>query len=216
MKLRLFNPELLMNIGFLRSFKAAPILTVMVVALLAFSCKDKKLREAEVEIEDVDRHYYPVIQGEILPVTYEIRNTSDVPLVIQEIQTSCGCLIPFDDLPIMVLPNKKNTIRLGFNSNKNTGFVEHQVYLYGNFKDSTYRLLTFDTNVVPPADYTRDYEVRYHEQNQKAKRKLEDLVDGDSNEKGYYTDDKGDLRENTRQDRQEKADEIIEDVMFLK
>lgn len=196
--------------------KAASILCMMGVALALFSCRDKKLKEAQVEIIDIDRHYYPVIQGEILPITYEIENTSDVPLVIQEIQTSCGCLVPFDDLPIMVLPNKKNTIRLGYNSNKNTGFVEHQIYLYGNFKDSTYRLLTFDTNVVPPADYTRDYEVRFHEQNERAKRKFEDLVDGDSNEKGYYTDDTGDIRENTRRERQEKADEMVEGVMFLK
>lgn len=199
-----------------RQMKAATILMMMAVALPFFSCRDKKLKEADVIIEDIDRHYYPVIQGEVLPVTYEIENPSDVPLVIQEIQTSCGCLVPYDDLPIMVLPNKKNTIRLGYNSNKNTGFVEHQVYLYGNFKDSTYRMLTFDTNVVPPADYTRDYEVRFHEQNQKAKLKFEDLVDGNSNEKGYYTDEKGDIRENTRRERQEKADEIVDDVMFLK
>ena len=199
-----------------RIFKAATIISTMAVALVFFACKEKNLKEAQVDIEDPDRHYYAIIQGEILPVTYEIKNTSDVPLVIQEIQTSCGCLVPFDDLPIMVLPTKKNTIRLGYNSNKNTGYVQHQVYLYGNFKDSTYRMLTFDTNVVPPADYTRDYEVRFHEQNQKAKRKFEDLVDGDSNEKGYYTDYKGDIRENTRQERQEKADEMVEDVMFLK
>ena len=205
-----------MNIMKSNLFKAATLIPMMAVAIAFFSCEDKKLKEAQVRIEDIDRHYYPVIQGEILPVTYEIENTSDVPLVIQEIQTSCGCLVPFDDLPIVVLPNKKNTIRLGYNSNKNTGYVEHQVYLYGNFKDSTYRLLTFDTNVVPPADYTRDYEVRFHEQNQKAKRKFEDLVDGDSNEKGYYTDEKGDIRENTRDERQQKADEIVDDVMFLK
>ena len=199
-----------------RLSKAAAVLSMMAVALPFFSCKEKKLREVDVIIEDVDRHYYPVIQGEILPITYEIENPSDAPLVIQEIQTSCGCLIPFDDLPIVVLPNKKNTVRLGFNSNKNTGYVEHQVYLYGNFKDSTYRMLTFDTNVVPPADYTRDYEVRFHEQNERAQRKIEDLVDGDSNEKGYYTDEKGDIRENTRKERQEKADKVVEDVMFLK
>ena len=205
-----------MNITNYKLKKAATVFSLMAVALPFFSCRDKKLEEADVMIEDVNRHYYPVIQGEILPITYEIENPSNIPLVIQEIQTSCGCLVPFDDLPIVVLPNKKNTIRLGYNSNKNTGFVEHQVYLYGNFKDSTYRLLTFDTNVVPPADYTRDYEVRFHEQNERAQKKFEDLVDGDSNEKGYYTDDKGDIRENTRQERQEKADKVVEDVMFLK
>lgn len=194
--------------------KAAAIAFVMAVAVPFTACTDKDLKEAEVVIMDQkNRHYYPVIQGEILPLEYEIENVSDEPLVIQEIQTSCGCLIPFDDLPIMVLPKNRNKIRLGYNSNKNTGYVRHQIYLYGNFKDSTMRLLTFDTNVVPPADYTRDYEVLYHDEAQRPKTKIEDLVDGNSVNKGYYTDDHGDLRENTRQERQEKADEIINSVL---
>lgn len=196
--------------------KAAAVFSLTVVALVFYSCKDKKLKEADVVIEDPYRHYYPVIQGETLPINYEIENISEEPLVIQEIQTSCGCLIPFDDLPIIVLPNKKNTIRLGYNSIKNTGYVDHQVYLYGNFKDSTYRLLTFDTNVVPPADYTRDYEVLYHEQTEKNPVKIEDLVDGTSATKGYYTDESGDIRENTRKERQQKADQIINSTLRMK
>lgn len=193
--------------------KAAAIFSLMAVAVPFSSCRDKNLKKAQVAIEDIDRHYYPVIQGEILPINYQIENTGDVPLVIQEIQTSCGCLVPFDDLPIMVLPNNKNTIRLGYNSIKNTGFVEHQVYLYGNFADSAYRMLTFDTNVVPPADYTRDYEVLFHEQAEKGTIKVEDLVDGTSANKGYYTDEKGDRRENTRKERQQKADEVINSIL---
>lgn len=189
---------------------AAAMLCAFAVALPLSSCKDKDLKEAKVDIKDMkDRHYYPVIQGEMLPITYEIDNTSDVPLVIQEIQTSCGCIIPFDDLPIMVLPGQKNTVRLGYDSNKNTGYVAHQIYLYGNFTDSTKRVLTFDTNVVPPADYTRDYEVLYHDGAQKPKVKIEDLVDGNSVNKGYWMEDTGDERENTRRERQKKADEII-------
>lgn len=199
-----------LQIRFTRKFlRAAAVISVISLVVPFSGCKEKNLKAADVVIEDVDRHYYPVIQGEFLPINYEIENVSDVPLVIQEIQTSCGCLVPFDDLPIMVLPNKRNTIRLAYNSIKNTGFVEHQIYLYGNFKDSTYRLLTFDTNVVPPADYTRDYEVLFHEQAEQPSTNIEDLVDGQANTKGYYTDDTGDIRENTRQERQKKADEII-------
>lgn len=180
-----------------------------IVMVLLFSCKEKQLNEVDVVIEDPHRHYYPVIQGETLPVHYDIENVSDEPLVIQEIQTSCGCLVPFDDLPIVVLPGKTGRVRLGYNSIKNTGFVEHQVYLYGNFTDSVYRELKFDTHVVPPADYTRDYEELWHEQTQRGDRTLKDLVDGDSSNKGYYTDDHGDTRENRRRERQRKADEIL-------
>lgn len=189
--------------------KAASMIILMAVALPFSGCKEKELKEAKVKILDRDRHYYPVIQGEILPIKYEIENESDVPLIIQEIQSSCGCLLPDDELPIVVLPHNKNFVRMGYNSIKNTGHVEHQIYLYGNFTDSAYRLLTFDTNVVPPADYTRDYEVLWHEQVEEGQKGIKDLVDGSSVDKGYYTDDEGDLRENTRKERQEKADELL-------
>lgn len=176
--------------------------------ILLSSCKEKELEPAEVVITDPDRHYYPLIQGDILKVNYEIENISDEPLVIKEIQTSCGCLVPYDELPIMVLPNKKSNIKLAYNSIKNMGHVEHQVYLYGNFTDSIYRQLNFDTNVVPAADYMRDYEELYQEQETKYGASIKDLVDGRSSDKGYYTDEKGDPRENTRRERQEKADEF--------
>ena len=87
--------------------KITAILFLAVVVFPFSACKKKNLKAVEVAIEDVDRHYYPVIQGEILPVNYDIENISEDPLVIQEIQTSCGCLIPYDDLPIIILPNKK-------------------------------------------------------------------------------------------------------------
>lgn len=190
------------------SLKFGPLAIILAMGFVA--CKEKELKPAEVLITDPDRHYYPVIQGELLPIVYEIENTSKEPLVIQEIQTSCGCIVPTDELPIMVLPNKRGFIRLGYNSNKNTGHVEHQIYLYGNFTDSLYRMLKFDTNVVPPADYTRDYEVLWHEEMERGGFSLRDLVDGSAAEKGYYTDEVGDPRENKRKQRQEKADELLD------
>lgn len=184
-------------------------ISLLILLAATYGCKEKELDPVEVTINDPYRHYYPIIQGETLPIIYEIENESDHPLVIQEVQTSCGCLIPRDDLPIMVLPGKKGRVRLAYNSIKNTGEVKHQVYLYGNFTDSVYRLLTFDTNVVPPADYTRDYEELWNEQVRNGDHTIRDLVDGDSKTKGYYTDEEGDYRENTRKERQEKADEIL-------
>ena len=161
-------------------------LFIAIEATLLWSCH-KDLQPADVEIVDVDRHYYPVVQGEQLDVNYEIENVSKEPLVIQEIQTTCGCLLPLDKLPIVVLPGKKGHVSLTYDSSKNTGEVDHTVWLYGNFTDSAYRELHFDTNVVPPADYTRDYEQIYREKIH-GHRTLHELVNGTSSEKGYYTD----------------------------
>lgn len=178
----------------------------MVLILLA-GC-EKKLAPAVVEIVDPLRHYYPVIQGEILGISYEIENISEEPLVIQEIQTTCGCLIPTDDLPIIVLPKKRGRVNLKYETIKNTGVVDHYVWLYGNFSDSTYRELFFDTNVVPPADYTRDYEQLYLDKitgNESVS--IRNLVDGYTSDRGYYTDE-SDPRAIERQETQRRADAL--------
>lgn len=176
----------------------------LTTAFIFIAC-DKQLKLVDAEFVDPERHYYPVIQGEQLKIDYEIENNSDEPLFIQEVQTTCGCIAPLDDLPVVVLPGKRNSIRLVYNSIKNTGFVEHYVWCYGNFVDSNVRVLRFDTNVVPPADYTRDYETLFQEY-QSHSGSIKDLVDGDASEKGYYTDRGIDPREQDRLETQRKVD----------
>ena len=174
------------------------------LVLLTVAC-ERKLKPVDVEIVDPKRHYYPVIQGELLGVTYDIENTSKDPLFIREIQTTCGCFIPKDQLPLVVLPNSTRKLHLQYNSTKNTGYVEHFAWIYGNFTDSTWRELQFDTNVVPPVDYTPDYEELYH-QVETRNPNVRDLVDGKSTEKGYYTDEHIDTREINRENVERKME----------
>ena len=180
---------------------------LILAVALGVACQ-RELKPVEVEIIDPKRHYYPVIQGELLGVTYEIENISDHPLFIKEIQTTCGCLGPMDDLPIVVLPNQRSKIHFTYNSTKNTGYVEHFAWLYGNFADSTYRELQFDTNVVPPVDYTPDYEELWHQVETKSPN-MKDLVDGRASEKGYYTDEDLDPHEQNREDVEREVEGFV-------
>lgn len=184
-----------------------PVIAATILGGALISC-DKKLEPADVEIIDPKRHYYPVIQGELLGVTYEIENVSDHPLFIQEIQTTCGCVLAKDELPIVIPPNQRGKVNFTFNSLKNVGHVEHYAWLYGNFTDSLYRELQFDTNVVPPRDYTRDYEELWHDFERKSDN-MKDLVDGNSTDKGYYTDEGMDPREENREEIEDKVDAIV-------
>lgn len=135
---------------------------------------------------DTIRHYYPVLQGEMLEISYELANRSSEELFIQEVQTSCGCLALRDKLPIVILPGKTNFLHLQFDTSKNSGFVSHYIDCYGNFKDEQYLELAFDVNVVPPADYTHDYEEVWYEQSGSLSSTIRDFVDGKSSQKGYY------------------------------
>lgn len=188
--------------------KIIKFLTAFLCILVFSTACEKKLKPVDVEITDPHRHYYPVIQGELLGVTYDIENTSKDPLFIREIQTTCGCMFSQDKLPIVILPGQKGKVHFTYNSTKNTGYVEHFAWLYGNFADSTYRELQFDTNVVPPRDYTRDYEELFHDVETKSDN-VKDLVDGKSTDKGYYTDEGIDPRARNQDQTKNKVDELV-------
>ena len=181
---------------------------VFLLTLLILTACNSEMKRAKVILIDPVRHYYPVIQGEMMKVSFEFENVSDDPLFIDEVQTSCGCLLPSNDLPIIVLPHKSGFVHLTFNTIKNTGYVCHYVYCYGNFADSSYVELSFDTNVVPDADYIRDYEQLWHEQSDRA-ASGRDFVDGLTSQKGYYVDDISTPRDDRRQQVQDAIDELM-------
>lgn len=183
------------------------IIPFFILACCLVAC-EKKLKPASVILIDPVRHYYPVIQGEMMDISYEIENTSDNPLFIQEVQTTCGCVVPRQELPIVVLPHKIGCLNLTFNTIKNTGYVNHFIYCYGNFQDSTCVELEFDTNVVPRADYVRDYEQLWHEQSDK-KKSMRDYADGMSGQKGYYTETGTDPLTKRKENIQKRVDEIL-------
>ncbi|MCH5227246.1 MAG: DUF1573 domain-containing protein [Muribaculaceae bacterium] len=179
------------------------------IALLClFAACERELKPVDVEIVDAKRHYYPVIQGELLGITYEVENMSKDPLFIREIQTTCGCYINQDKLPIVIPPKQKGKIHFTYNSTKNTGYVENFAWLYGNFADSTWRELQFDTNVVPPVAYTPDYEELWHQVETRSPN-MKDLVDGKATEKGYYVDEDLDPRERNREETEAEVEKLI-------
>lgn len=182
------------------------LVLLTVIALIIFSSCNKKLKPASAIVVDPVRHYYPVLQGEMMSIAYEIENTSNNPLFIQEIQTTCGCIVPRNQLPLVVLPHKSSAIFLSFNTIKNTGYVDHFIYCYGNFQDTTCIELEFDTNVVPQADYIHDYEQLWHEQATGA-ASLRDFVDGMPSQKGYYTETYITPRTDFNQETQRVVDE---------
>ncbi len=177
------------------------ICLLMILALLPIGC-EKQLGPAEIIVIDPVRHYYPVVQGENLGIQYEFENISDTPLFIQEVQTTCGCLVSRDQLPIVILPHKRGYLRLLFNSIKNNGYVEHFIYCYGNFKDTTMIELRFDTNVVPKTANYQDYEQLWKHQ-QIDLGTIKEIVDGSPSEKGYYTEESFGPREEEEEDIQE-------------
>lgn len=169
-----------------------PLLAAL-TTMLTTSCFRKQVGMTTVEVTDSVRHYYPLVAGAKLNLTFNVKNVGDEILVIKDIQPSCGCIV--GKIKVKAIP-PHDSIKLGFtyDSNKNVGYVKHHIRIFGNIQPKGMAVLTFDVNVVPPADYDPDYEEIYQTTREQEGRSLEELIDGKTSEKGYYVDPAKDSR----------------------
>lgn len=177
-------------------------LFVMLLCSLLVSCH-KRVGPTSLTIVDPIRHYYPLVQGEDLRMTYMIINSGRYPFIVQDIQPA-SLSIEFGKEPPHLIPvGDSLSLSLIFHTDRNIGYVEHKVRIFGNVNvvnDSSMigeAVLTFDTHIVRPSLDQSDYEERYWEK----KSKSEKLVDGNRGEQGYYTDE--DVLENQLNDNYE-------------
>lgn len=159
---------------------------IVALSVLSIGCQ-RRIGDTYIEVEDSIRHYYPVRQGQELSIMYKIKNKGPEPLYISDIQPSCGCIILEQDAERAIPPGGSSYLHMRYNSTKNVGHVEHKVRLFGNIAPYKIAVLKFDVNVVPDADYTRDYEQLYKEYNMR-NGIVEDFVGGKERDKGYYVD----------------------------
>ena len=166
------------------------ILLISLFALTALltACSEE-VPFTEVEVTDPVRHYYPILQGSQLDISVQLINKGDSPLVIRDIQPSCGCILSkiSEDGELVVPPGQPIIISLTYDSKKNVGRVEHTIRFWGNIKPDGVAQLRFDVNVVPDANYHHDYEELYSESNGGIDLSdTADIVPG--SRRGYYVD----------------------------
>ncbi len=169
--------------------KIIPIMLIALTLTALFSACSKRVGHTTVRVADSIRHYYAMVTGEELSLNYELENTGEEPLIIEDIQPSCGCIVVDWDTKI-IPPGQKLKLHFTYNSIKNVGYVRHIVRVFGNIEPKGVTNLVFDVNVVPDAEYTRDYEELYQEWLARRRSEgIDELVNGNASQQGYYTDD---------------------------
>lgn len=161
--------------------------------LPSMSSCTKVVRPTIVSIVDSVRHYYPVVSGENVTMTWLVRNAGDEPLVITDIQPSGS--VEFNDKEHerrIIPPGGSQHLAFTFSSDKNIGYVRSVIRLFGNIAPVGVCSMVFDINVVPRADYVPDYEEVYSKQKQSLGSKANQ---GDELGKGYYVEEDGDSGE---------------------
>ncbi len=95
----------------------------------------KELKEIKdpttVQIIDTTYDFNKVKEGEIVEYNYRFKNTGDKPLVIDQVQASCGCTVPEKpDHPI--LPGEIGFIKVKFNSERRPGEAHKTITVTSN------------------------------------------------------------------------------------
>lgn len=160
------------------------------IALLAAmtSCNKllhKELKPTVMEIKDSVRHYYPIVLCDELSINCEISNKGTEPLAITDIQPSNFAIELNSAMPSIIPPGGTEMVNFIFHSEKNVGFAEHKIRFFGNILPDGVATLTFDTHIVRPTLDRFDYEEIYFDRKRDL---LDELVDGQLGQKGYWVD----------------------------
>lgn len=161
------------------------VIGAVATTYLILSRWEKTLSPTTMEIKDSIRHYYPIVLGDELSITCEIKNTGNEPLSITDIQPSNFSISLESDMPGLLPPGSKHELSFIFHSEKNVGYAEHTIRFFGNIAPEGVAELTFDTHIVRPSIDETDYEEVYFRMKQDM---LDVAIDGDMGQKGYWVD----------------------------
>ena len=97
---------------------------LLALCTLLTGCR-QRVEYTTVEIKDPVRHYYPILRGQELLIIAKLTNTGNIPLVIEDVQPSCGCIVTDFKGRTMVPPGKFMFVSIRYDSKKNVGQVDH-------------------------------------------------------------------------------------------
>ncbi len=93
----------------------------------------KKVKGASIAIKGGDTHDFGSVEkGPIVYHTFEFTNTGSDPLVIADVNPSCGCTNVEWTPKEPIKPGKKGTIKVGLRTAEQHGVFQKEVYIRSN------------------------------------------------------------------------------------
>ena len=100
-----------------------------------------------VALSEAQFDFGKIKKGEQKEHIYEITNTGDQPLIISNVEPTCGCTVPeYTKEPVM--PGKKAKITLNFDSSSFEGLVNKQAKVFANVERNPI-MLSFTADIQP-------------------------------------------------------------------
>lgn len=125
------------------------------IQLVAFAQKpvvQKPLSNANIQFAEKQHEFGDVVQGQSVSHKFTFTNTGTEPLILLNVQTTCGCTAPeWSKKPIP--PGEGGEILITFNSAKKMGRQNKVITVYTNGQKPEEKLKIV-ANVLPPPNET--------------------------------------------------------------
>lgn len=101
-----------------------------------------------ITFEKKTHNFGDIVQGDVVEETFKFANTGTEPLIITNVQVTCGCTTPKGWPRDPILPGGKGEITVAFNSNGKHGVQNKTVTVVSNASNADGAQISFTTNVL--------------------------------------------------------------------
>ncbi len=126
------------------------VLFFMMVAIASLSFAQEStapVAKATITFEKSSHDFGDIAQGEKVNYVFKFKNTGNAPLILQDVQTTCGCTAT--DWPRQpIAPGESGKIAASFDSNGKMGKQNKVITIYSNATNSPERV-SIITNIIP-------------------------------------------------------------------
>jgi hypothetical protein len=127
---------------------------LFLIAVLSFAAQafaqeaTKKLDGPIITFEKKSHDFGDISQGDKVEETFKFTNTGNEPLIITNVQVTCGCTVPKGWPRDPVMPGGKGEITVAFNSAGKIGRQNKVVTVVSNASNADGGQISFTTNVL--------------------------------------------------------------------
>ena len=108
-------------------------------------------KEAVITFDKMEHEFGKILQGEVVTYSFHFTNTGNAPLLITNVNTSCGCTVgDFPREPIK--PGQDGFIKATYDSKGHHGFQSRALTVSSNTNPST-TTLRFKADVMTPDEF---------------------------------------------------------------
>ena len=126
------------------------VLAALFIALQSFAQEAgaNKVNGAVISFEKKSHDFGDIFQGDKVEETFKFTNTGTEPLIITNVQVTCGCTTPKGWPRDPIMPGGKGEITVAFNSAGKSGRQNKVVTLVSNAVNTDGSQISFVTNVL--------------------------------------------------------------------